>query len=92
MVREEANEYRARANELDERDHEILLSLLEHKVLTTDQVKAPFFRSLRRCQYRLRELRDLGFIASFTPKRGFGDGRPPACWFPTKTGLRRIGA
>jgi hypothetical protein len=38
----------------------------------------------------MKELRDLGFIASFTVGRGFGEGRPPACWFITKAGLREI--
>ncbi len=87
MVREERNDLRAHTASLDERDHAILHSLLEHKVLTTDQIKSLVFRSLRRCQHRLRELRDLGFIASFTPRRGFGEGRPPACWFLTRSGL-----
>jgi len=70
--------------------HAILFSLLEHKVLTTDQIKSLYFRSLRRCQHRLKELRDLGLIASFTPKRGFGEGRPPDCLFLTKAGLSAI--
>jgi len=87
MVREERNNFRARAGSLDERDHAIFLSLLEHKILTTDQIKILFFRSLRRCQHRLRELRDLGFIASFTPRRAFGEGRPPDCFLLTKSGL-----
>jgi len=87
MVRAERNDLRARAWILDERDHAIFLSLLEHKVLTTDQIKALYFRSLRRCQQRLKELRDLGLIASFTPRRGFGEGRPPDCLFLTNAGL-----
>lgn len=87
MVRSERSEFCARVGPLDERDHQVLISLLEHKVLTTDQIKSLFFRSLRRCQHRLSELRDLGVISSFTPRRGFGEGRPPACWFLTKTGL-----
>jgi len=87
MVRAERNDLRTRAWILDERDHAILLSLLEHKVLTTDQIKALYFRSLRRCQHRLKELRDLGLIAPFTPRRGFGEGRPPDCLFLTKAGL-----
>lgn len=90
MVRAETNDLRARAWILDERDHAILLSLLEHKVLTTQQIKALYFRSLRRCQHRLRELRDLGLIASFTPRRGFGEGRPPDCLFLAKAGLSAI--
>jgi hypothetical protein len=75
---------------LDERDHAILSALLEHKVLTTSQIKSLFFRSPRRCQHRLKELRELGFIASFTPRRGFGEGRPPDCLFLTKAGLTSI--
>jgi hypothetical protein len=90
MVRSERNELRARAGSLDERDHQVLISLLDHKVLTTDQIKSLLFRSLRRCQHRLSEIRDLGVISSFTPRRGFADGRPPACWFLTKTGLVEI--
>lgn len=90
MVQSERNEFRARVGSLDERDHQILISLLEHKVLTTDQVKALCFRSLRRCQHRLSELKDLEVVSSFTPRRGFGEGRPPACWFVTKTGLVEI--
>jgi hypothetical protein len=75
---------------LDERDHQILLSLLEHKILTTVQIKALYFRSLRRCQHRMRELKDLGLISSFSVGRGFGEGRPPACWYLTKPGLAEI--
>jgi hypothetical protein len=87
MVRAERNHLRVRAWILDERDHAILLSLLEHKVLTTQQIKSLYFRSLRRCQHRLKELREFGLIASFTPRRGFGEGRPPDCLFLTKAGL-----
>src|SRR5262245_36709858 len=91
MSRAERNMSRAREESLlDERDHAILFSLLEHKVLTTDQIKSLFFRSIRRCQHRLRELKDLGLIAAFTPRRGFAEGRPPACWFLTKTGLSEV--
>jgi hypothetical protein len=75
---------------LDERDHALLLNLLEHKVLTTHQIKSLFFRSFRRCQHRMKELKDLGLVSSFTVGRGFGEGRPPACWFLTKTGLAAI--
>lgn len=87
MVRAEQN---VRMVSLDERDHALLLSLLEHKVLTTHQIKNLFFRSFRRCQHRIKELRDLGFVSSFTPGRGFGEGRAPACWYLTKPGLAEI--
>ena len=72
---------------LDERDHGILLALLDHKVLTTDQIRILFFCSLRRCQYRVKELKNLGLIGSFSPRRNFGQGRPPDCLFLTKLGL-----
>jgi len=75
---------------LDERDHEIFLSLLEHKVLTTYQIKNLYFRSFRRCQHRMKELRDLDLVSSFSVGRGFGEGRPPACWHLTKPGLNEI--
>ena len=75
---------------LDERDHALLLSLLEQKVLSTHQIKSLFFRSFRRCQHRMKELKDLGLVSSFTVGRGFGEGRPPACWFLTNTGLAAI--
>jgi hypothetical protein len=75
---------------LDERDHSLLLSLLEHKILSTHQIKNLFFRSFRRCQHRMKELKDLGLVSSFAPGRGFGEGRPPACWFLTKSGLAEI--
>jgi hypothetical protein len=75
---------------LDERDHAILLSLLEHKVLTTQQIKSLHFRSLRRCQHRMKELRALDLVSPFQVGRGFGEGRPPACWYLTKPGLVEI--
>src|SRR6266511_2765688 len=87
MVRAERN---ARVVSVDERDNAILQSLLEHKVLTTHQIKSLYFRSLRRCQHRMRELNDLGLISSFPVGRGFGEGRPPTCFILTKTGLAEI--
>ncbi len=75
---------------LDERDHAIFLSLLEHKVLTTYQIKNLYFRSFRRAQHRMKELRDLDLVSSFQVGRGFGEGRPPACWYLTKPGLVEI--
>jgi Replication-relaxation len=87
MVRAEQN---VRVVSLNARDHALLLSLLEHKVLSTHQIKSLYFRSFRRCQHRMKELRDLGLVSSFSVGRGFGEGRPPACWFLTKEGLAAI--
>ena len=90
MVRAERNDYRARAWALDERDLAILLSMLEHKVLTTHQITSLCFRSLRRCQHRMRELKEMGLVSSFSVGRSFGEGRAPACWYLTKPGLVEI--
>jgi len=89
MVRAERNDLH-RMVSLDERDHALLLSLLEHKVLTTHQIKSLYFRSHRRCQHRMKELKDLGLVSSFSVGRGFGEGRPPACWYLTRPGLAEI--
>jgi Replication-relaxation len=88
MVGAERNVSRARA--IDERDVQVLHHLLEHKILTTHQIASLHFRSLRRCQYRMRELKDLGLVSSFQVGRGFGEGRAPACWYLTKPGLVEI--
>jgi hypothetical protein len=79
-------EVRALASSLDERDHAILHGLLEHKILTTHQLRVLFFRSLRRCQHRLKELKDLGIINSFPPAQEFGKGRLPDHYFLTSLG------
>jgi hypothetical protein len=89
MVRAERDDLH-RLDSLDERDHAIFLSLLEHKVLTTHQIKNLYFRSFRRCQHRMKELRELDLVSSFSVGRGFGEGRPPACWYLTKPGLNEI--
>jgi Replication-relaxation len=90
MVRAERNEYRARASAIDERDLQVLLHLLEHKILTTHQITSLHFRSLRRCQHRMRELKEMELVSSFQVGRGFGEGRAPACWYLTKPGLAEI--
>ncbi len=90
MVRAERNVLLAGASAIDERDLQVLLHLLEHKVLTTHQITSLHFRSLRRCQHRMRELKDLGLVSSFQVGRGFGEGRAPACWYLTKPGLSGI--
>jgi hypothetical protein len=90
MLRAEGDKYRARAREIDERDHQVLLHLLEHKILTTHQITSLHIRSLRRCQHRMRELKDQGLVSSFSVRRGFGEGRAPACWYLTKQGLVEI--
>jgi Replication-relaxation len=90
MVRAERNQYRARERAIDERDLQVLLHLLEHKVLTTHQITSLCFRSLRRCQHRMRELKEMGLVSSFHVGRGFGEGKAPTCWHLTKPGLVEI--
>lgn len=50
---------------LVERDRRILTLLHEHKVLTTNQIAAIEFSSVRRAQDRLRQLRELGVVFAF---------------------------
>jgi hypothetical protein len=90
MVRAERNVSLARASAIDERDLQVLLHLLEHKILTTHQITSLCFRSLRRCQHRMRELKEMGLVSSFSVGRGFGEGKAPACWHLTKPGLVEI--
>lgn len=47
------------------RDRRLLLLLSEHKVLTTNQIAAIEFASVRRAQDRLRRLRELGVVFAF---------------------------
>lgn len=50
---------------LVDRDRRLLALLSEHKVLTTKQIAALEFRSVRRAQDRLRQLRELGVVFAF---------------------------
>jgi hypothetical protein len=47
------------------RDRWLLVLLAEHKVLTTNQIAAVAFDSVRRAQDRLRQLRALGVVFAF---------------------------
>ncbi|WP_330249758.1 replication-relaxation family protein [Nocardia sp. NBC_00565] len=48
-----------------DRDRRLLCLLAEHKVLTTDQIAALEFASVRRAQDRLRKLREMGMLFAF---------------------------
>ncbi|MFJ9369829.1 replication-relaxation family protein [Nocardia sp. NPDC101769] len=48
-----------------DRDRRLLSLLAEHKVLTTDQIAALEFASVRRAQDRLRKLREMGMLFAF---------------------------
>ncbi|HUG88220.1 MAG TPA: replication-relaxation family protein [Actinomycetota bacterium] len=75
------------SSEIDARDVAILRALLEHKVLTTHQIHVLFFRSRRRCQHRLSELKNERLLSSFEPRRDFGQGRSPEHHFLTEHGV-----
>lgn len=60
---------------LVERDRRILALLHEHKVLTTDQIAAIEFSSVRRAQDRLRQLRGLGVVFAFRDSYSTGGTR-----------------
>ncbi|MCP2336959.1 replication-relaxation family protein [Actinomadura rupiterrae] len=55
------------AHRLTPRDRAILGLVWEHKVLTTDQITALFFRTPERTQQRLRELHRHRALSSFRP-------------------------
>ncbi|MEU6582225.1 replication-relaxation family protein [Nocardia sp. NPDC046763] len=48
-----------------DRDRRLLYLLNEHKVLTTDQIAALEFTSIRRAQDRTRKLREMGMLFAF---------------------------
>src|ERR1043165_2671687 len=57
---------------LVDRDQRLLALLAEHKVLTTRQIAAIEFTSVRRAQDRLRRLREMGVV--FTFRRSYVNG------------------
>jgi hypothetical protein len=57
----------ALSSRLRPRDYVLALLLDEHRVLTTPQIAAILFQSLRTCRNRLDALRHLGFVDRFTP-------------------------
>lgn len=84
---ERRTDLRSIASSLYERDRAILHALVEHKVLSTQQLRVLFFRSLRRCQHQLKELKDLGLIKCFEPRQAFARGRSPEHHFVTGLGV-----
>jgi len=57
---------------LVDRDRRLLALLSEHKVLTTNQIAAMEFASVRRAQDRLRRLRELGVVFAFRESYAMG--------------------
>jgi len=61
---------------LGPRDRLLLHLLADHQVLTTPQVHALLFPSLRRTQRRLTTLRHAGFLDRFRDRQGRGGSQP----------------
>lgn len=62
--------YTVAADRLTARDELLLRWLADHRVLTTTQITAALFGSARRCQARLADLRQLGFLDCSMPRSG----------------------
>lgn len=52
---------------LEERDRRLLADLFLHRLMSRSQIQALYFTSLPRCNARLRQLFDYGFLARFYP-------------------------
>lgn len=55
-----------RAFKLAERDSQILLTLYKHRFLSISQIRFVHFPSLQTAYRRMRKLREVGFVSSFT--------------------------
>jgi hypothetical protein len=66
---------------LQPRDHQLLGLLAEHRVLTTGQIAAALYGSLRMCQHRLRQLHQADLVDRFTrPRDRRHGGSAPWHW------------
>lgn len=52
---------------LEERDRRLLADLFLHRLMSRSQIQALYFTSLPRCNARLRQLFDYGFLTRFYP-------------------------
>jgi hypothetical protein len=66
----------AELGHLGPRDRLLLRALADHQVLTTPQVAALLFPSLRRAQRRLTVLHRAGFLGRFRDRQGHGGSQP----------------
>jgi Replication-relaxation len=80
------------ARHLTVRDREIALAMLQHQLLTTDQLTLLFFSSKRRAQDRLRFLYDERVLDRFYPPRPYGLGKPQAHWLLDEGGAILVAA
>jgi Replication-relaxation len=74
---------------LEPRDYVIAHLLSEHRFLTTDQIAAVLFTSVRTCRNRLNVLRKIGFIDWFMPRHP-QLGRLPVHWVPGQLSARYV--
>jgi len=66
---------------LQPRDYVLLRLLSDHQVLTTTQIAAALYSSLRMCQHRLHQLRQLDLIDRIRlPRDRRHGGSPPGHW------------
>lgn len=80
------------ARRMTARDRAILFALFDYKILLTEQIRVLFFRSLRRCQDRLRELADMELIEKWHPPQPRSVGKAPGHWFLREPGARIVAA
>jgi protein involved in plasmid replication-relaxation len=74
---------------LQPRDYVLAHLLDEHRFLSTEQIAAVLFTSVRTCRNRLDVLRTLGFITWFMPVHGTR-GRLPVHWVPGPLSARYV--
>ena len=80
------------ARHLTGRDREIIWTLFEQQVLTTDQLALLFFSSRRRAQDRLLFLYRHRVLDRFFPPSPFGSGKPQAHWLLDEAGAILVAA
>ncbi len=74
---------------LQPRDYVLAHLLAEHRFLTTEQIAAVLYTSVRTCRNRLNVLRRLGFVTWFMPVHPTR-GRLPVHWVPGRLSARYV--
>lgn len=83
-----ADSLRAVSSRLEARDYVLAQLLHDHRTLTTEQIAAILYNSVRTCRNRLAVLRSFGFIDWFHPVRP--DRRRIAHWIPGPLSARYV--
>jgi Replication-relaxation len=76
------------SSRLEPRDYVLAQLLHDHRTLSTEQIAAMLFTSIRTCHNRLSVLHRLGFIDSFRPVRP--GVRPPVRWIAGPLSARYV--